>query len=87
MRNLDDIIAASLEYYGEQGMLDASPLPLTLEKDKDARLAASPLCYPGVCAALPGISRPCCCTCAAPRRAAREAALEPPGPSEGACTA
>jgi hypothetical protein len=55
LRNLDDIIAASLEYYGEQGMLDASPLPLTLEKDKDARLAASPLRYPGVCAAPPGI--------------------------------
>ena len=36
-----------MQYYGEQGMLDDSPLPLALEKDKNPLLAASPLRFPG----------------------------------------
>lgn len=46
-QNLDDILAAALEYYGEQGQLDDTPLPLALERDRDPRLAASPLRFPG----------------------------------------
>ncbi|KAL4421480.1 hypothetical protein ABPG75_010771 [Micractinium tetrahymenae] len=45
--DLDDILAACLEYYGEQGLLDNSPLPEALERDRDPRLAASPLRFPG----------------------------------------
>lgn len=45
--DLDDIVAAALEYYGEVGLLDHSPLPIALEKEKDPRLAQSPLRYPG----------------------------------------
>ena len=46
-RDLDDILTAALEYYGEQGMLDATPVPESLEKNKDTRLTASPLRFPG----------------------------------------
>lgn len=46
-QDLDDILAAALEYYGEQGMLDTSPVPSALERDRDPRLAASPLRFPG----------------------------------------
>lgn len=35
------------QYYGEQGLLDNTPLPLALERDRDPRLAASPLRFPG----------------------------------------
>lgn len=35
------------QYYGEAGQLDPTPLPVALEKDKDPRLAASPLRFPG----------------------------------------
>jgi hypothetical protein len=41
------------QYYGEEGLLDNTPLPLELEKDKDPRLAASPLRFPGRCRACP----------------------------------
>lgn len=46
-QDLDDILAACLELYGEQGLLDNSPLPEALERDRDPRLAASPLRFPG----------------------------------------
>jgi thiol-disulfide isomerase/thioredoxin len=46
-RDLDDILTAALEYYGEQGMLNATPVPEALEKNKDSRLATSPLRFPG----------------------------------------
>ena len=36
-----------LQYYGERGQLDATPVPSALERDKDPRLAASPLRFPG----------------------------------------
>ena len=35
------------QFYGEQGLLDNTPLPLELERDKDPSLAASPLRFPG----------------------------------------
>ena len=43
----DDLIAASLDYYGQKGVLDRSPVPLSLEREKDARLVKSPLKFPG----------------------------------------
>ena len=46
-QDLEDIVTAALEYYGEQGVLDNTPVPVALEKDKDARLATSPLRFPG----------------------------------------
>lgn len=46
-RDLDDILTAALEYYGEKNMLDATPVPESLEKNKDSRLTASPLRFPG----------------------------------------
>ncbi|MEW5313748.1 MAG: hypothetical protein WDW38_005289 [Sanguina aurantia] len=48
-RDVDDFLAAALRYYGDLGMLDNSPLPLALERDKDpgAATARSPLRYPG----------------------------------------
>ncbi|KAL4547533.1 hypothetical protein Ndes2526B_g06777 [Nannochloris sp. 'desiccata'] len=46
-RDLDDILTAALEYYGENNMLDAHPVPESLEKNKDSRLSASPLRFPG----------------------------------------
>lgn len=45
------ILAFPAQYYGEEGLLDDTPLPLELEKDKDPRLAASPLRFPGLCCA------------------------------------
>ena len=45
--DLDDVLTAAIEYYGERGLLDATPLPLTLEKTKNPLLAASPLRFPG----------------------------------------
>ncbi|CAG9461274.1 unnamed protein product [Pedinophyceae sp. YPF-701] len=45
--DLDVFLTAALQYYGERGLLDATPLPSALERDKDPRLAASPLRYPG----------------------------------------
>lgn len=37
----------ALQYYGEAGLLDNTPLPVALEREKDPRLAASPLRFPG----------------------------------------
>eukprot|EP00884_Botryococcus_braunii_P006329 jgi/Botrbrau1/15698/Bobra.4_1s0071.2 len=54
-QDLDDLIGAALDYYGEKGELDASPIPSTPEREKDARLAASPLRFPGKIASdIPG---------------------------------
>ncbi|CAL8471539.1 g11081 [Coccomyxa elongata] len=49
-QNVDDMLAAALEYYGERGMLDESPVPMTLERERRSS-AASPLRYPGKLAA------------------------------------
>lgn len=46
-KDLDDLVAAALMYYGEKNVLDNTPLPTRLEKDNDPRLAASPLKFPG----------------------------------------
>ncbi|XP_034706716.1 protein SUPPRESSOR OF QUENCHING 1, chloroplastic [Vitis riparia] len=46
-KDLDDIVAAALIFYGEKKMLDNSPLPLSLEKENDPRLLTSPLKFPG----------------------------------------
>lgn len=45
--DLDDLLEASLEFYGEKNLLDAKPLIPSLERDKDSRLVASPLKFPG----------------------------------------
>ncbi|BBN12735.1 phosphoglycolate phosphatase [Marchantia polymorpha subsp. ruderalis] len=46
-KDLDDLVAAALQYYGEKGLLNDKPIPEALEKDKDSRLVASPLKFPG----------------------------------------
>ncbi|CAH8381960.1 unnamed protein product [Eruca vesicaria subsp. sativa] len=46
-KDLDDLVAAALIYYGGKNVLDNTPLPIRLEKDNDPRLAASPLKFPG----------------------------------------
>ncbi|KFK22541.1 hypothetical protein AALP_AAs68488U000300 [Arabis alpina] len=46
-KDLDDLVAAALMYYGGKNVLDNTPLPTRLEKDNDPRLAASPLKFPG----------------------------------------
>ncbi|CAN8241331.1 unnamed protein product [Cochlearia groenlandica] len=46
-KDLDDLVAAALMYYGDKNVLDGTPLPTRLEKDNDPRLAASPLKFPG----------------------------------------
>jgi len=45
---VDTFIRAALSYYGEKGQLDNTPLPLSLERDRDARLTSSPLRYPAL---------------------------------------
>jgi hypothetical protein len=47
VQDLDDLVEAALEYYGEKKQLDLQPLTQTLEKDKDSRLVNSPLKFPG----------------------------------------
>lgn len=47
MKDLDDLVAAALTYYGGKNILDSTPLPIRLEKDNDPRLAMSPLKFPG----------------------------------------
>ena len=42
-QDLDDLIAAALDVYGDRGELSTTPLPLTLESHKDTRQAASRL--------------------------------------------
>ncbi|KAL1221163.1 Protein SUPPRESSOR OF QUENCHING 1 [Cardamine amara subsp. amara] len=46
-KDLDDLVAAALMYYGGKNVLDSTPLPTRLEKDNDPRLVASPLKFPG----------------------------------------
>ncbi|KAF2538785.1 hypothetical protein F2Q68_00019914 [Brassica cretica] len=46
-KDLDDLVAAALIYYGGKNVLDSTPLPTRLEKDNDPRLAAPPLKFPG----------------------------------------
>ncbi|EFJ50214.1 hypothetical protein VOLCADRAFT_80356 [Volvox carteri f. nagariensis] len=49
-QDLEDLITAALQYYGETGQLDGStPLPLALERNKTPpeSAVASPLRYPG----------------------------------------
>uniref|UniRef100_A0A0E0CZN1 Thioredoxin domain-containing protein n=2 Tax=Oryza meridionalis TaxID=40149 RepID=A0A0E0CZN1_9ORYZ len=46
-KDLDDVVGAALEFYEEKKLLQNSSLPLALEKDKDSRLLASPLKFPG----------------------------------------
>jgi sugar lactone lactonase YvrE len=48
-----DFVSAALQYYGEQGLLDPTPVPSSLERDKDPALRDSPLVYPGKIAADP----------------------------------
>ena len=45
------------QFYGEQGALDDTPLPVALERQKDPHLAASPLRFPGA-ALRSGAGRP-----------------------------
>lgn len=40
-------MAAALQFYGTQNMLDNTPITLNLEKDNDPRLLISPLKFPG----------------------------------------
>ena len=47
-RDLEDLIEASLAYYGAKGLLSqAGPPPVALERDKDARVLSSSLSFPG----------------------------------------
>lgn len=46
-KDLDDFVAAALQFYGKQNMLDNTPILLNLEKDNDPRLLTSPLKFPG----------------------------------------
>ncbi|XP_058738486.1 protein SUPPRESSOR OF QUENCHING 1, chloroplastic-like [Vicia villosa] len=46
-KDLDDFVAAALQFYGKQNMLDNTPITLNLEKDNDPRLLISPLKFPG----------------------------------------
>jgi len=46
-KDLDDFVAAALQFYGKQNMLDNTPITLNLEKDNDPRLLTSPLKFPG----------------------------------------
>lgn len=44
---VDQFIAASLKFYGDQGLLDRTPLKLTKPSNAPKGLAGSPLSYPG----------------------------------------
>ncbi|KAI0519561.1 hypothetical protein KFK09_007012 [Dendrobium nobile] len=46
-KDLDDFVDAALQFYEEKNLLEASPIPLALEKDADPRLLVSPLKFPG----------------------------------------
>ena len=50
-KDVDDLVAAALRYYGAKGLLTQSPLPLALERDRDPRTLSSPLSFPGKIAA------------------------------------
>lgn len=45
------MLAAALQYYGEKGMLDNTPVPIALEREKSEKALNSPLRYPGKLAA------------------------------------
>eukprot|EP00252_Welwitschia_mirabilis_P003095 TRINITY_DN1317_c0_g2_i1.p1 TRINITY_DN1317_c0_g2~~TRINITY_DN1317_c0_g2_i1.p1 ORF type:complete len:353 (+),score=67.28 TRINITY_DN1317_c0_g2_i1:2084-3142(+) len=47
LSDLDDLVEATLEFYGEKQLLDNRPLPEVLETGKDIRLLRSPLKFPG----------------------------------------
>lgn len=47
LQDLDDVVGAALEFYDERKLLQNNSLPLALEKDRDNRLIASPLKFPG----------------------------------------
>lgn len=46
-KDLDDLVEATLLYYGGKKLLDNTPIPLKLEKDNDPRLLTSHLKFPG----------------------------------------
>ncbi|KAJ6791613.1 NHL repeat-containing protein 2 isoform X2 [Iris pallida] len=46
-KDLDDLIDAALQFYGEKNLLENNSIPLALEKENDSRLLSSPLKYPG----------------------------------------
>ncbi|XP_020264541.1 NHL repeat-containing protein 2 isoform X1 [Asparagus officinalis] len=46
-KDLDDLIDAALQFYGEKKILDNARIPLALEKDNDRRLLSFPLKFPG----------------------------------------
>ena len=46
-RDIEDLVAAALEYYGERGMLSDRPLPIALERERAPALLQSPLRFPG----------------------------------------
>lgn len=46
-QDVDDIVAAALEYYGERGLLRGTPLPIALEAEKPGQVLDSPFKYPG----------------------------------------
>ncbi|KAK1401847.1 protein SUPPRESSOR OF QUENCHING 1, chloroplastic [Heracleum sosnowskyi] len=46
-KDLDSLVEAALLFYGRRNALSSTPIPLSLEKDNDPRLLASPLKFPG----------------------------------------
>ncbi|KAL8155577.1 hypothetical protein AgCh_000823 [Apium graveolens] len=46
-KDLDSLVEAALLFYGRRNVLSSTPIPLSLEKDNDPRLLASPLKFPG----------------------------------------
>lgn len=46
LQNLDYLVEAALQFYGEKKVLNSSPLPLSLEKDNNNRLLQSALKFP-----------------------------------------
>lgn len=50
-QNVDDMLAAALQYYGEHGELNGTPVPLALEREKPVQAVNSPLRFPGKLAA------------------------------------
>ncbi|CAI0446545.1 unnamed protein product [Linum tenue] len=46
-QDLDDLVEAALLYYGKKKILDKTPIPLNLEKNRDQRFYNSPLKFPG----------------------------------------
>uniref|UniRef100_A0A1D1YFL6 NHL repeat-containing protein 2 n=2 Tax=Anthurium amnicola TaxID=1678845 RepID=A0A1D1YFL6_9ARAE len=46
-KDLDDLVAAALQFYDEKKILNNRSIPLALEKDNDSRLLVSALKFPG----------------------------------------